>query len=406
MPSPADALMRLGLFKGGMDPGAVLNSLLSFLVMQGFAPKMEGLKSDGKPLDDAAKLADALKQMQGKEGLAQTGRLDEKTMKALEKYKPAQPQGERATERQAATMERQTTARAANSFREQNLASWIKNKTGDTPPQVKPPSIQTQTQNPATPAQQSAQMRPETTAQQQQTQLTQQQPDNQVQKQTREAVMDQKSAQADGRATRESGDGKPPPTAAKESHGAKGQEGGAGKPSQDKQGVGSGQQDAQIGGRSNEEEGLARGEAEDQLSYEDGRGNQATGDEDEEDERRGAALVDDGSGADEGAYQIPSLREQIDEALQKLAVEENTDPNRPTTYKCEFLLYKPGVYQSRTQASQVLNMKVVKATAYDPVWEKVVEQVNARLRAFEPEAPQLEASEVQTALSIARVRAW
>ena len=174
----------------------------------------------------------------------------------------------------------------------------------------------------------------------------------------------------------------------------------------EKRAAGTGAQDAQPGGKSNDAEGLARGEAEQQIAHEEGLGNQATGDEDLKDERRGAALVDDGSGVDEGAYEIPSLREQFEEALTRLQVEEEKDPNRPTTYKGEFLLYKPGVYQSATQAPQLLNLKVVKATAYDPIWAKVVEEINTRLSTVDPEGHQIEASEIQTALSIARVRAW
>ncbi|MEW5855611.1 MAG: peptidoglycan-binding domain-containing protein, partial [Myxococcota bacterium] len=172
VPTAADALQRLGLFKGGMDAQAAMQKLLSFLVIQGFAPKLENLQAGGQGMNDASQLAEALKNLQGKEGLPQTGRLDDKTLKALEQYKPAQGAGERAAERQQATPEKQAAARMAAAFKDQTLAAWIKNKAADLakstpqtsqqapvnqsqqaqqaqakPPQVENPATSSQTQN-------------------------------------------------------------------------------------------------------------------------------------------------------------------------------------------------------------------------------------------------------------------
>jgi hypothetical protein len=214
---------------------------------------------------------------------------------------------------------------------------------------------------------------------------------------------EQKSAQTDGRATRESGEGKPPPTPTKGSQGAQGRDG-AGQPTHTRSGVGTGAHEEKVGGQSQDAEGLARGDADQLTAFEDGRGNQATGDENEEDEKRGTALVDDGSAADEGAYEVPPVREQISRALAGLTREDDVDPNRPTTYKGEFVLYKPGIYQSRTMAPQMLNLKVVEATAYDAVWTEVLVQINARLKALDADAVPIDMADIHSALQLARVR--
>jgi lysozyme family protein len=134
-----EALSRLGMLKTGLDAPAAIQKLLSFLVLQGFV-KGPDAKPGGQPVEDAAKLAEMLKQLQAKEGLPQTGKLDEKTLKTLEKYKPATSSGERATERQAAPQDLQQAARMAASFRENSLAAWIKSKTTEMQPK---PSAQT-----------------------------------------------------------------------------------------------------------------------------------------------------------------------------------------------------------------------------------------------------------------------
>ncbi|MBI5494167.1 MAG: hypothetical protein HY904_04015 [Deltaproteobacteria bacterium] len=401
-PTAADALVRLGLFQGGMDPGAAMAKLLSFFVMQGFAPKLDGAKAGGQPLDDAAKLADLLKQLQGKEGLPQTGKLDEKTLKALEKYKPATSPGERATERQAATPERQQSARMATSFRDQSLAAWIKNKASEL---QKPAQQAPQAPSSSSTTQQSSQAaqppRPDVASHAQPVNQAPQAAQAQETKNTPAPIMEQ-SAPGDPKASRESG-----ATKAEQGHGQGQQGSGEEAGRAGKAGKGTGKAEDTPGGRAGDDDGLARGEADQLTAFEDGRGNQATGDEDEEDERRGAALTDDGSGADEGAYEIPSVAEQLRQALAALQMEEQTagNANRATTYRGDFVFYKPGVYQSRTQAPMILNLKVVKATAYDQVWTQVLQQINARLRVFEPDAPALLAEHIGTALQLARARA-
>jgi hypothetical protein len=405
--------MRLGLFKQGMDPQAAMAKLLGFLVLQGFMPKAEGAKDGGAPLPDAQQLSEAIKQLQAKDGLPQTGKLDDKTLKTLERFKQAAPSAERPAERQSASPEKQATARLATSFRDQSLAAWIKNKASDLLPKAP-----VQTQLPVTTAQQPQQAQPKPTVldasaqqlAQQQAQLKQlaEQPPQtqQTQAQTVHKEVEARTAQQDGRLTREAGDGKPPPpevNAAQQK--GQGKEGGPLGKKGEKKGLGTGKHGDKVGGSTDDEEGGHRGDADQPYAFEDGRGNQATGDEDEEDERRGAALVDDGSGADEGAYEIPSVYKQVRDALDRLEREPETEANRPMTYRCDFVIYKPGVYQTRTMASQLLNLKVVNAMAYDDVWKKVIEQVNARLRVFEPDSPQLSEAIVQSALQRARARA-
>lgn len=396
-PTPTDAAVRLGLFKPGMDAGGALKSLLSFFMIAGFVPpKMDGSKAGG---DDAAKLQEALKNLQGKEGLPQTGKLDDKTLKAAEKYKPAQPTTERPAERQVATQMQQQASRSANSFRDQNLAAWIKNKaaelqkpsTPQQPPtsdaakaQPQTQSSQTQRPDPANQASKSQDNNASTTTQQ---------------KQEAANPSALKSEGGDAKATKETG-------GSQQSHnqGGQGQQGSGEAGGKTRTtGKGTGSAEETPGGRSTSEEGLARGDADELSAFEDGRGNQATGDEDEEDERRGAALVDDGSGVDEGAYEIPSVSQQLRDALQGLTMEKGAN-NKTTTYTGEFKFYRPGVYQSATQAPMLLNLKVVNATAYDEVWGRCLEQINARLRVFEPEAPALTAESISSALALARAR--
>jgi hypothetical protein len=167
---------------------------------------------------------------------------------------------------------------------------------------------------------------------------------------------------------------------------------------------GTGTPEKEPGGRAGEGQGLARGDATQQLGHQDGDGNQATGDEDREDKRRGAALVDDGSGADEGAYEIPSMEEQLRQALRDIRKEVDQDPNKPTTYLAEFVLYKPGVYQSATMAPQVLNLKVTRATAYDEVWMEALEAVNKRIKLYDKESWPLTVDDIYNALQRARVK--
>lgn len=398
-PTVADALTRLGMMGSGGDMQALANKLLSFLVFQGFAPKLDNLKSGGQPLDDAAKLAEALKNLQGKEGLPQTGKLDDKTLKAMEKYKPATTAGERATERQSASADKQAGARQAASYRDQALAAWIKAKA----PDVGKP--QTTSQNAPPPPTVSAQQLQNS---KQDANSVMQLAQQNAQTTTSQTTQDQKGVpqhdpvnNPDARATQSQG------SVQKSQEGqGKGQQGQGGEDGARNALLkkGTGKADETPGGRSKSEEGLARGDADQLTAFEDGRGNQATGDEDEEDERRGAALVDDGSGKDEGVYEVPSVWEQVRKALREMTVEPQTDPNRPTCYRGDFVFYKPGVYQSRTQASQLINMKVRTATAYDDVWSKALEQINARIRVFEPGAPQLTMDDIHRALQVARAR--
>ena len=409
-PSAADALSRLGLFGQSMlDPQAAMAKLLGFLMLQGFGLKGDAGKPGGPGGDDATKLADALKQLQGKEGLPQTGRLDERTLKAMEKYRPAQG-SERATERQVASQQTQRDSRMATSFRDQTLAAWIKNKA----PELQKPQTQ-QSANQAS------------TAQQMQHAVNAGRPDQALPPQLQQEAAQkaaQQQAQNPQTAGRPSEDAVRPTVvpqdarAPKEAASSQANQQGAGqgkKSAEDAarlqqaqaqaQAKGTGKADTTQTGRAGGEAGLARGDAEQLVAFEDGRGNQATGDEDEEDERRGAALVDDGSGEDEGAYEMPSLAAQVREALGAVEVETDTGINKATTYRVSLQLYRPGVYQSRTMAPQLLNLKVMKATAYDEIWEKVMEQVNARLRAFEPDSSELDMDQVHTALAVARARA-
>lgn len=149
---------------------------------------------------------------------------------------------------------------------------------------------------------------------------------------------------------------------------------------------------------------LARGDSEAQRGHQDGQGNQATGDDRLEDARRGHALVDDGSGVDAGAYEMPSLDEQLRAALDAFRREESQDERHTTTYTASFVLHKPGFYASATLAPCLLNLTVDTATAYDEVWMEALEKINKVVRRHDPHSWPLSVDDILSALQRARAR--
>ncbi|MBI5497958.1 MAG: hypothetical protein HY904_23345 [Deltaproteobacteria bacterium] len=439
--NPADVLAQMGLIKleWGLSPDDVMKQLLDFLVLKGFMPKADGAKRGDAPAGDAAKLAEALKQLQGKEGLPQSGRLDDKTSKVLvEKYRPepsAAPPPPPATPKAPVSAQKQDASRFIRTASENAAARNLFSKTAEpfTPPQrsmsrpESPAAAQASAaaKAPPTPAAPATSTAAATTAS---TSTSTAAPPPTTAPPTTPSTPAPTTTAAHAPSTpapaSNSSSGAPtqapgtpsqaPPSNNSSNTAAQSASSGPGKPgegsaqareSQARPGsAGTGTQEAQEGGRAPDAPGLARGDATQQLGHQDGDGNQASGDENREDKRRGGALVDDGSGADEGAYEIPSMEEQLRKALKDIRKELDPDPNKPTTYQAEFVLYKPGFYVSGTQAPMVLNLKVDRATPYDEVWMEALEAVNRRIKLYDPESWPLTVDDIYSALQRARVK--
>lgn len=108
-------------------------------------------------------------------------------------------------------------------------------------------------------------------------------------------------------------------------------------------------------------------------------GNTYTGDDDDDDERRGLANRDSDADAldDDAHWEVPSLGEQIEEALD--AIVRDDDVNGAATYSWQFVLHKPGVYSARQPAEELLKVAVNRAGPFDPAWQQAVLALNERL---------------------------
>ncbi|HEY1098184.1 MAG TPA: hypothetical protein VGF99_04620, partial [Myxococcota bacterium] len=132
-------------------------------------------------------------------------------------------------------------------------------------------------------------------------------------------------------------------------------------------------------------------------------GNNHTGDDDVDDERRGRANVDDDAAEDEPEHwSVPSLAEQIEAALAAIARDD--DGSGAATYAWELHLHRPGIYSARQPAEELLKLVVTKANAFDAVWQQAVAGLNVRLQRYEPEAEPVSMARVRQALQRARYR--
>ena len=99
------------------------------------------------------------------------------------------------------------------------------------------------------------------------------------------------------------------------------------------------------------------------------QGKHHSGDTNYNEAGRGGAVLDDGSGVDEGHYRVPSMSEQAAAALDKIVRDAQVE-NRATTYSWDVTFYRPGVYARGQRAQEIVHLVVDKATAFDPVWSK------------------------------------
>src|SRR5688572_24624936 len=135
--NPADVLRQMGLITidwSLLSPDDAVKQLLEFLVLQGFMPKADGAKKGGSKLDSSAQLADVLRQLQASANLPQTGRLDERTVATLEKFKqPSAPPTLNLPDppRPPINLADRAGARQATFFKDGDMARRIQDKAAE-----------------------------------------------------------------------------------------------------------------------------------------------------------------------------------------------------------------------------------------------------------------------------------
>jgi len=137
-------------------------------------------------------------------------------------------------------------------------------------------------------------------------------------------------------------------------------------------------------------------------------GNAYAGDLDEDNERRGRANVDDqDADPDEREHwEVPRLSAQIDAAIDAIARDDGAAAGALTaaTYGWTLVLHRPGIYAAKQPAEELLRLTVTQAGPFDPVWEQAVAALNIRLRRYDPDAPPIGMERVRLALQRARYR--
>ncbi|MCP4499957.1 MAG: hypothetical protein GY822_08360 [Deltaproteobacteria bacterium] len=127
--------------------------------------------------------------------------------------------------------------------------------------------------------------------------------------------------------------------------------------------------------------------------------NAASGDENYEDRRRGHAQDGDVE-ADRGYYEVPSLAEQMEDALAR--IQPNDDDRGALTYSWDVTFFVPGVYGAGQQAEPLWHIVVDKSGPFDPVWHKARATLNERLQGRDPTCPALSDERFTRALRKAR----
>ena len=133
------------------------------------------------------------------------------------------------------------------------------------------------------------------------------------------------------------------------------------------------------------------------------QGNAHSGDDDHGNEKRGHASLDDGSDADAGHWQVPSLSEQAFAALEKIKKDE-TATNRATTYSWDVMFFKPGIYAAGQKGEDLVHLVVQSSTAFDPVWQRAQANLQVMVRRLERDAPVPDHDDIIGALRQARAR--
>lgn len=138
------------------------------------------------------------------------------------------------------------------------------------------------------------------------------------------------------------------------------------------------------------------------VGYDDESGNAQSGDEDEDNEDRGHASIDDGEEHEEGHYRVPRLAVQIHAALD--AIERDDDLTGAPTYAWDVTFYRPGVYGRRQKATPLWHIGISETGPFDPVWEQAHDALEQKLAEIEPESDAVNIYEFRMALRRARVR--
>lgn len=177
---------------------------------------------------------------------------------------------------------------------------------------------------------------------------------------------------------------------------------GAGEDGQKKRGRG-GDQDSGGQDEAGSESGGSGVGAEAEASERD-RGNATSGDE-RFHEKRGHASLDDPSadGLDPGHYRVPSISEQAFLALDKIARDVAVE-NRATTYSWDVTFFKPGIYGPGQKAQELVHLVVDKATAFDPVWNKAHANLQALVKRADPDGAVPTLDDIVGAIRQARAR--
>ncbi len=117
-------------------------------------------------------------------------------------------------------------------------------------------------------------------------------------------------------------------------------------------------------------EGGAGGEGDE--GHEVDPGNATSGDDELAGERGHASRGDEE--AEAGHYRIPSLAEQLEDALELVVREdEGAGATRAVAYSLDVTFYRPGVYGPSQKAVELLHAQVERADAFDPAWDELVE---------------------------------
>lgn len=130
--------------------------------------------------------------------------------------------------------------------------------------------------------------------------------------------------------------------------------------------------------------------------------NAPSGDDDYADPRRGHAQMGDDD-AEAGYYEVPSLGQQLEDALERLTTFE--DDKGVLMYAWDVTFFVPGVYGAGQKAEALWHVVIDGAGPFDDVWKRAKGTLNDRLRGRDPTCPALTDDRFTRALRRARVRA-
>ena len=136
------------------------------------------------------------------------------------------------------------------------------------------------------------------------------------------------------------------------------------------------------------------------------QGNAKAGDDDFQDDERGNANLrgqgEEGAGEGEGFWQVPSLAEQVQAALDTIT--RDSDSMSAATYSWDVTFFRPGVYGQGQPAPEIWRLVVERATAFDKVWREACDAITIKYLYLEPDTAPPTIEDFVMALRRARVR--